>query len=92
MKWLMTTFLRRSCACTAPARVSPHGAEPAGIEVESGVAAADKALEVASADALVEQVTAEVASGIRQRFAHVQEANKYAERVWMRDVSTLQPT
>jgi hypothetical protein len=55
------------------------GLKPAGTEVEPGVAAADKALEVGSADALVKQVTAEVASGIRQRFAHVQEASKDAE-------------
>ena len=56
------------------------GLKPAGTEVEPGVAAADKALEVGSADALVKQVTAEVASGIRQRFAHVQEASKHAEQ------------
>jgi hypothetical protein len=56
------------------------GLKPAGTEVEPSVAAADKALEVASADALVKQVTAEVASGIRQRFARVQEASKYAEQ------------
>ena len=55
------------------------GLKPAGTEVEPGVAAADKALEVGSADALVKQVTAEVASGIRQRFAHAQEASKGAE-------------
>ena len=55
------------------------GLKPAGTEVEPGVAAADKALKVGSADALVKQVTAEVASGIRQRFAHVQEASKDAE-------------
>ena len=55
------------------------GLKPAGTEVEPGVAAADKALEVGSADALVKQGTAEVASGIRQRFAHVQEASKDAE-------------
>jgi hypothetical protein len=47
------------------------GLKPAGTEVEPGVAVADKALEVGSADTLVQQVTAEVASGIRQRFAHV---------------------
>ena len=55
------------------------GLKPAGTEVEPAVAAADKALKVGSADALVKQVTAEVASGIRQRFAHVQEASKDAE-------------
>jgi hypothetical protein len=55
------------------------GLKPAGTEVEPGVAAADKALEVGSADALVKQVTVEVASGIRQRFAHAQKASKDAE-------------
>jgi hypothetical protein len=55
------------------------GLKPAGTEVEPGVAAADKALKVGSADALVKQVTAEVASGIQQRFAHAQEASKGAE-------------
>ena len=55
------------------------GLKPAGTEVEPAVAAADKALKVGSADALVKQVTAEVASGIQQRFAHAQEASKGAE-------------
>lgn len=56
------------------------GLKPAGSEVEPAITAADKALGVGSADALVKQVTTEVASGIRQRFAHVQEASTYAER------------
>jgi hypothetical protein len=48
--------------------------------VEPGIALADKALEAGSADELVKQVTTEVASGIRQRFARVQEASKHAEQ------------
>ena len=55
------------------------GLKPAGTEVEPGVAAADKALKVGSVDALVKQVRAEVVRGIRQRFAHAQEASKDAE-------------
>lgn len=55
------------------------GLKPAGTEVEPGIALADKALESGSANALVEQVTAEVANGIRQRFARVQQASKHAQ-------------
>src|SRR5512144_1920639 len=47
------------------------GLKPAGTEVEPGIALADKALESGSANELVEQVTEEVANGIRQRFARV---------------------
>src|SRR5690348_6239695 len=39
------------------------GLKPAGTEVEPGIALADKALQNGSADELVKQVTAEVASG-----------------------------
>jgi hypothetical protein len=55
------------------------GLKPAGTEVEPGIALADKALETGSADEVVKQVTGEVARGIRQRFAHIQEAGKHAD-------------
>lgn len=56
------------------------GLKPAGTEVEPGIALADKALEAGSTDELLKQVTAEVASGVRQRFVRVQEASKHAEQ------------
>lgn len=56
------------------------GLKAAGTELEPGIALADKALETASADELVKQVTTEMAKGIRQRFARVQEASKNASR------------
>jgi Family of unknown function (DUF6448) len=56
------------------------GLKPAGTEVEPGIALADKALQAGSADELVKQVTAEVASSIRQRFARVQQASKRADQ------------
>src|SRR5512144_1019531 len=56
------------------------GLKPAGTEVEPGIALADKALESGSVDELVKQVTAEVAGGIRQRFARAQETRKQAEQ------------
>jgi hypothetical protein len=55
------------------------GLKPAGTEVEPGIELADKALEFGSADQLVKQVTAEVANGIRQRYASVQQASKHAQ-------------
>lgn len=55
------------------------GLKPAGTEVEAGIALADTALESGSPDELVRQVTAEVAQGIQQRFARVQQASKHAE-------------
>ena len=55
------------------------GLKLAGTEVEPGIALADKAIESGSANELVEQVTAEVANGIRQRFARVQQAGKHAQ-------------
>jgi hypothetical protein len=54
------------------------GLKPAGTEVEPGIVLADKALETGSSDKLVNQVTAEVAKSIRERFAHVQEASAHA--------------
>ena len=56
------------------------GLKPAGTEVEPGVALADKALQTGSADELVKQVNAEVASNIRQRFLRAQEASKHADQ------------
>ena len=55
------------------------GLKPAGTEVEPGIALADKALQNGSADELVKQVTAEIASGIRQRFARVEDTSKHRE-------------
>ncbi len=54
------------------------GLKPAG-EVEPGIAAADTALETGSADALVKAMTAHVAAGVAQRFAHTAEARKHAD-------------
>jgi hypothetical protein len=56
------------------------GLKPAGTEVEPVIALADKALESRSDDELVKQVTAEVARGIRQRFARALETRKQAEQ------------
>ena len=54
------------------------GLKPAG-EVEPGIAAADKAMESGSADALVREVTGRVADGIRERFAHAVEKKKHVD-------------
>ncbi len=54
------------------------GLKPAGT-VEPAVAAADKALESGSADALVKEVTDDVGAGIRQRFARALDAKKRAD-------------
>ncbi len=55
------------------------GLKPAGTEVEPGIALADKALETGSADALIKQVTTEVANNIPRRFAAAQAASKHAD-------------
>lgn len=55
------------------------GLKPAGTQVEPGIALADEALESGSADKVVKKVTAEVADGIRQRYAKVQQASKHAQ-------------
>jgi len=55
------------------------GLKPAGTEVEPGIALADKALQGGSADELVKQVTAEIASGIRQRFARLEDTSQHGE-------------
>lgn len=44
------------------------GLKPAGTEVEPGVAAADRAMEQGSPDAVVELITRAVAQGIRERY------------------------
>lgn len=54
------------------------GLKPAG-EVEPGIAAADEALERGSAEALVKEVTEQVAAGIRERFTHALEKKHHAE-------------
>lgn len=54
------------------------GLKPAG-EVEPGIAAADKALESGSAEALVQEVAERVAAGVRERFAHAAERKKHAD-------------
>ena len=54
------------------------GLKPAG-SIEPGIAAADRALESGSADALAQQLSAAVSSGIRQRLARVLELRKHAE-------------
>lgn len=54
------------------------GLKPSGTEVEPGIALADKSLDTGSVDSLINEVTSEVAKGIRQRFTRVQEANKQA--------------
>ncbi len=55
------------------------GIEPAGTPLEPPVAAADKALETGSVDALVKMVTDAVAAGIRERFARAAETRKHAD-------------
>lgn len=54
------------------------GLKPAGT-VELSVAAADRALEGGSADAVVKMVVDAAEKGIRERFAHVAEAKKHAD-------------
>jgi hypothetical protein len=54
------------------------GLKPGGTPVEPGIAAADKALEAGSADALVKLVNEEAEHGIRTRFARAAEARKRA--------------
>lgn len=58
--------------------VAYTGLKPAGTEIEPGIEMADKALATRSIDKLVNQVTSEVATSIRQRFGHVQETSAHA--------------
>jgi hypothetical protein len=55
------------------------GLKPAGTPVEPGIALADKALAVDSAEELVQQLTAEVAAGIRQRFSEARASRKHGD-------------
>jgi hypothetical protein len=52
------------------------GLKPEGAEAEPGIAAADRALETGSVDALVALAAAEVEQGLRKRYAHVAEKKK----------------
>jgi Family of unknown function (DUF6448) len=54
------------------------GLKPAG-EVEPGIAAADSAMESGKVEPLAAAVSKEIADGIRQRFARVQQARPHAE-------------
>lgn len=54
------------------------GLKPAGTPLEPAVAAADRAIETKSAEALVRVVNDAVAAGIRERFARVIETAKHA--------------
>ena len=55
------------------------GLKPAGGEIEPGIAAADRALETASAEALIKVMTAHVAAGVTDRFARAVAARKHAD-------------
>lgn len=54
------------------------GLKPAG-QADPSIAAADKAIESGSADSLVKMVSDDVAAGIRERYAAVQETKKHAD-------------
>lgn len=54
------------------------GLKPAGTKVEPAIAAADRALELGKANALIKTVTDEAAAGIRRRFAEAIEKKKHA--------------
>lgn len=55
------------------------GLQPAGAELDSGIAVADKALVSGNADAAVKAVTEAIAEGMRQRFEKAVEKKKHAE-------------
>jgi hypothetical protein len=55
------------------------GLKPSGADSESGIAAADQALNKSSVDDLVRSMTAQVTKGIRDRFARTVESRKHAE-------------
>jgi hypothetical protein len=55
------------------------GLKPAGTPIEPVILTTDKALETGSPDALVKQLTAEVAAGLRERFARAAEARRHAK-------------
>ncbi len=54
------------------------GLQPAGAEVEPGIAASDRALETGSVDTLVALAAREVELGLRKRFLRVSEMKKRA--------------
>jgi uncharacterized protein DUF6448 len=54
------------------------GLQPAGTEVEPGIAASDRALETGSVDALVALAAREVEQGLRDRFVRVDEKKRRA--------------
>jgi len=58
--------------------VAYTGLKPAG-QVDSGIAAADKALENSSVDALAPELGEHVAAGLRERFARVVAAKRHAD-------------
>jgi hypothetical protein len=55
------------------------GLKPAGAEDDPGIAAADRALETGSVDALTSMVAGAVERGIRTHFARAVEARKHAD-------------
>jgi len=55
------------------------GLKPAGTPVEPGIALADKALAVDSAEELVQQLTAEIADSVRQRFSEARASREHAD-------------
>lgn len=56
------------------------GLKPAGAKIDPAVVLADKALASGSPDAVVRHVTADVAAGIRSRYAKAAAARKQADR------------
>jgi hypothetical protein len=55
------------------------GLKPSGPEPEGGIAAADRALEKSSVDDLVRSMTAQVTTGIRDRYSRTIERRQHAE-------------
>ncbi len=54
------------------------GLAPAGTPISPAIHAADAALESGNADALIQQLTAEVAAGVKERFARARETRRHA--------------
>jgi len=54
------------------------GLKPAGSEVDPTILASDRALETGSVEALVKTITADVESGLRERFARASRAKAHA--------------
>lgn len=55
------------------------GLKPSGPEPEGGIAAADRALEKGSVDDLIRSMTAQLTTGIRDRYSRTIERRKHAE-------------